>query len=168
MHRLVSCAGAIGFALGWLVAIGSGSAHERIWTEYRDGEHGCGLNFPQGLFTATPSRPGEAKRFITPQQKTFFQVLGVSNRPDWNAFDIRRKYLGAIMPGAVVYQHTTIRSLTLFGYRGDAVFHTKILLSEDLSSACILDINYPLLSRNRYHAMANRMLLSLHVRKAFH
>lgn len=153
---------AVGVILGSLLSAVQVTAHEKIWTVYRDNVHGCRLNFPQ-LFSASPSSPGEAHRFTTPDRETSFQILGVQNRPDWTAFDIRRKFLGKVMPGVIVHQHTSNRSLTLFGYRGATAFHSKVILSDDLNTACILDISYPALRKNAYSVIVQRMLLSLHI-----
>jgi hypothetical protein len=163
MRVLAICITAPIIIWGLLFPAFQGAAQEKLWTVYRDAVHGCRLYFPHELFSASPSSPGEAKRFTTADRKASFEILGVQNRPDWTAFDIRQKFLGKFMPGVIVHQHISNRSLTLFGYRGETAFHNKVILSDDLNTACIFDISYPLPRRNAYGAIAQKMLLSMHV-----
>jgi hypothetical protein len=137
--------------------VGAGDSN---WAVYRDPNHGCRVDFPAQLFTTDQPRQGEPQNFSSRNRDTYFQILGVENSSGWSSSDIRRKYLDRRMPGIVIYQHASDNSVTLSGYRDQDSFYTKVTVSEDLRTACILDISYPLLSSKHFHAVAARMLRS--------
>lgn len=153
-------------AIAGFISAQEAGAGEAGWTVYSDDNHGCLVDFPSDLFSAQPFDPGNPQRFSGPNQNMYFQVLGVENNPDWTPSDIRRKYLNSNLPGMVVHQRTNDRSVILSGYRGENSFYTKVAVSEDLRTVCILDINYPLLHKKDFNDIVTRMASSFTVAKS--
>lgn len=57
----------------------------------------------------------------------------------------------------LVYDRTRDRFLVLSGYRGKNIFYTKIALSPDRHTVCVLDIFYPRQLRSAYDSEVTRM-----------
>lgn len=130
------------------------------WVVYRDSTHGCRVDFPSALFSADALAPDRPQRFSGANQDVYFRIMGVENNPAWTPSDIRRKYLNLNMPGAVVYQRTKDNFVVLAGYRERNSFYTKVAVSDDRRTACILDVNYPLLHTKNFDGIVMRMARS--------
>lgn len=142
-------------ALGFLPALAA--AQEMDWGVYRDRDHGCRLDFPRALFSPDPEEPGQPQRFSSTDENTYFRVMGAENRAGWTPEDIKEKYLSADMPGDITYERTRGEFLVLSGYREGKIFYTKVAVSNDGRTACILDITYPRPLKRRFDGIVTRM-----------
>jgi hypothetical protein len=139
------------------------SAQDLDWGVYEDVEHGCRLDYPRALFSRDPEEPGEPQRFSGEDDSTFFRVMGAENTSKWTPADIRQKYLRADMPGDITYERTKSEFLVLSGYREEAIFYTKVAVSDDHHVACILDITYPRSRKKEFDRIVTRMSHSFKV-----
>jgi len=139
------------------------SAQDLDWGTYKDEVHGCRLEYPLALFTRDPEEPGEPQRFSGQDDLTYFRVMGAENSAKWTTKDIKEKYLRADMPGDVIYERTKREFLVLSGYRDDLIFYTKVAVSDDQHTACILDITYPRSRKKEFDDIVTRMSYSFEV-----
>ncbi len=63
----------------------------------------------------------------------------------------------------LVYDRTNDQFLVLSGYRGANIFYTKIALSPDNKTICVLDIFYPSELKQTFDEEVTRMSLSFAV-----
>jgi hypothetical protein len=146
-----------------VILTGPSKAQDLDWGAYRDEKHGCQLDYPQALFAPDPDEPGEPQRFSGNDESIYFRVMGAENASKWTPEDIKDKYLRANMPGDVTYQRTKDEFLVLSGYRDDAIFYTKVAVSDDRRTACILDITYPRSAKEDFDGIVTRMSRSFKV-----
>lgn len=139
------------------------SAQDLDWGVYRDEVHGCRLEYPLALFTRDPEEPEEPQRFSSEDDSTYFRVMGAENSAKWTTRDIKEKYLRADMPGDVTYERTKRDFLVLSGYRDELIFYTKVAVSDDQHTACILDITYPRSRKKEFDGIVTRMSHSFEV-----
>jgi hypothetical protein len=139
------------------------SAQGLDWGVYNDEVHGCRLEYPLGLFSRDPEEPGEPQRFSGDDESTYFRVMGAENAARWTTSDIKNKYLRADMPGDVTYQRTKREFLVLSGYRDEGIFYTKVVVSDDQHTACILDITYPRSRKKEFDPIVTHMSYSFEV-----
>lgn len=139
------------------------SAQDLDWGVYRDEVHGCRLEYPLALFTRDPEEPEEPQRFSSEDDSTYFRVMGAENSAKWTTRDIKEKYLRADMPGDVTYERTKRDFLVLSGYRDELIFYTKVAVSDDRHTACILDITYPRSRKKEFDGIVTRMSHSFEV-----
>ena len=88
---------------------------------------------------------------------TYFQVKGVENTAKWIPSDIMQKFLRTDMPDDITYERTKSTFFVLSGYRDDAIFYTKVAVSDDQHTACILDITYPRSRKKEFDPIVTRM-----------
>ena len=139
-----------------------GSAANPQWTIYEDADVSCVLDYPAGLFRPEASSPDQPTRFSSPDPDVYFTIHGVENPHGWSPEAIREKYLSADIPGDdVTYERTRSDFFVVSGYRGANIFYTKVAVSPDLSSACILEITYPRAQKEALNQIVTRMSLSL-------
>jgi hypothetical protein len=132
-------------------------AQDLDWGVYKDELHGCRLEYPLALFTRDPEEPGEPQRFSSEDESTYFRIMGAENIAKWTTSDIKEKYLRADMPGNVIYERTKREFLVLSGYRDETIFYTKVAVSDDQHTACILDITYPRSRKKEFDRIVTRM-----------
>jgi hypothetical protein len=138
-------------------------ARDLDWGVYEDAEHGCRLDYPRFLFSADPEQEGEPLRFSSEDESTYFQVMGVESTANWIPSDIKQKYLRTDMPD-VTYERTKSEFFVLSGYRDDAIYYTKVTVSDDHHTACILDITYPRSRKKEFDPIVTRMSHSFEAR----
>jgi len=138
-------------------------AQDLDWGIYRDSEHGCRLEYPRALFSPDPQEPDEPRRFSGEDNSTYFRVMGAENTSKWTPADIKMKYLRSDMPGDITYERTKSEFLVLSGYREEAIFYTKVAISDDHHTACILDITYPRSRKREFDRIVTRMSHSFEV-----
>jgi hypothetical protein len=138
-------------------------AQDLQWEIYEDAEHGCRLEYPGALFSRDAEEPGQPQRFSGEDDSTYFRVMGAENKSKWTPADIKDKYLRADMPGDITYQRTKDEFLVLSGYREELIFYTKVAVSEDNQTACILDITYPRSRKKEFDGIVTRMSHSFRV-----
>ena len=67
------------------------------------------------------------------------------------------------MPGDITYERTKNEFLALSGYRDGGIFYTKVAVSDDQRTACILDITYPRSLKQQFDGIVTRMSRSFKV-----
>jgi hypothetical protein len=159
VHRFI-CALALAGALTLSPEV---TAQDLDWGVYEDEEHGCRLDYPRALFSADPEEPGEPQQFSGRDESTYFRVMGAENSSKWTPAEIKEKYLRADMPGDITYERTKEEFLVLSGYREEAIFYTKVAISDDHHTACILDITYPRSRKREFDGIVTRMSHSFEV-----
>jgi hypothetical protein len=140
-----------------------GESRELEWGVYRDEARGCRLHYPKALFSLDTREQGKPHRFSSSDQNIYFRIMGAENTSKWTPQDIREKYLRADMPGDITYERTRGRFLVLSGYRGGNIFYTKVAVSGDQRTACILDITYPKSLKKQFDGIVTRMSRSFYV-----
>jgi hypothetical protein len=151
-------------ALSAVVSLtGPAAAQALDWEVYGDQDHGCHLEYPTALFNPDSEQPGEPQRFSGNDESVYFRVMGAENTSEWTPQDIKNKYLRANMPGDVTYERTKDEFLVLSGYRDGGIFYTKVAVSDDQRTACILDIAYPRSLKQQFDGIVTRMSRSFKV-----
>jgi len=140
-----------------------GESRDLEWKVYWDEARGCRLEYPAALFSQDTREQGKPHKFSSADQSIYFRVMGAENTSNWTPQDIREKYLQADMPGNITYERTRGRFLVLSGYRGGNIFYTKVTVSGDQHTACILDITYPRSLKKQFDGIVTRMSRSFHV-----
>jgi hypothetical protein len=142
--------------LAWAMCVTPGRAGER-WTVYRDSVHGCRLQYST-MFKQEPWDLEEKfLRFAGPNDRTFFRVMGTRNDESLSPAQIRAKYVASDIPGELVYERTRSDFLVLSGYRGDSIFYTKVAVSDDKRTICVLEITYPRKDKRALDQVVTRM-----------
>ena len=125
------------------------------WTIYREGS--CQVSFPRSLFTKDVRQSGHPALFSGPNEKTFFRIMEADNEEEFSLKTLRNKYFGADVPGDVSYQRSTEDFLVLSGYRRDRIFYTRVELSADKRTICILELTYPRKQKRSFDQLVTRM-----------
>ncbi len=127
------------------------------WAVYEDGEHGCRLEYASSLFGEPSVDDEDFQRFAGPDQHTYFRVKSLPNEKNWTAGQIREEYTKSRRAGDVVYARTKRDFLVLSGIRGKNIFYTKVALSPDNETICVLHMSYPRKSKRAFDAIVTRM-----------
>ena len=130
------------------------------WTRYK-GVESCVIDYPTSLFHPEAVPPGKPLLFSSRNVEIFFRIQGVANTGGWSPQRIREKYLSADIPGDLTYDRVRSNFVVLSGHRGTKIFYTKVALSPDRDSACILEITYPRLQKKMFDRIVTRMSRSL-------
>lgn len=147
-------------------AVAWASSHAEGWSVYRDSIYKCQLDYAASAFKQDPWDVNEEfQRFSGPDAQTFFRVMGVNNKDNLTPAAVKAKYLKSSIPGDIVYERTKSDFLVLSGYRGDSIFYTKVAVSDDDATICILEISYPRKAKREMDAMVTRMSRSFTVGK---
>lgn len=154
-------------ALVWgLTAFTGPVAAAATWAVYRDSVDGCRIDYPAGVFSQDALDVAkDFQRFSGPGEDTFFRVMGVENEDDLSPEEIRATYLKENAPGDVVYDRTKDDFLVLSGHRGASIFYTRIAVSSDRRTLCIVEIAYPREQKRAFDAIVTRMSRSFRVEK---
>jgi hypothetical protein len=131
------------------------------WTIYQDAKFGCALDYPADRFSPQAVPPGKPKLFSSPDGVVYFRIQGMENPDRWSPRTIREKYVSANIPGDLTYDITRSDFVVLSGHRGANIFYTKVAVSADRNSACILEITYPRLKKRALDRVVTRMSRSL-------
>lgn len=147
------------YSLPFLILLSvAAPADELGWKAYRDTIEKCQLDYPSSLFEAEAyDAASDIQRFAGPGASTYFRVRGVENAEGLSPADVRGKYLAADVPGDIVYERTKGEFLVLSGYRGSDIYYTKVALSPDRDTLCILEITYPRSDKAKFDAIVTRM-----------
>jgi serine/threonine-protein kinase len=135
----------------------SARAQTLEWTIYQDSEVGCRLDYPSTVFTLLPRASDEPQRFAGPDERTSFTIIGADNPSGHTTADIRTGYRRASTGDEITYERTTRDFLVVSGYRGDRIFYTKVSISGDGESACILELVYPRADKLKFDRIVTRM-----------
>lgn len=126
------------------------------WAEYEDETHGCRLDYVSDLFSEDALDKDDFQRFSGPNKNTYFRVKGLANEENWTPAQIRAEYIRE-RGSDVVYERTKSDFLVLSGIRGDNIYYTKVALSSDNGTICVLDISYPRKKKRAFDAIVTRM-----------
>lgn len=127
------------------------------WAAYEDDTHGCRLEYASELFGEPALDEEDFQRFAGEDGHTYFRVKGVPNEKNWTAGQIRAEYLKSRGAGDVVYERTKRDFLVLSGIRGKNIFYTKVALSPDNETICVLHISYPRKEKRAFDRVVTRM-----------
>ena len=134
------------------------------WSVYSDSVHGCRIEYLLEFSARTSSTWRRISSvFSGPREDTFFRVMGVDNDEFLEPEKIRSTYLEENAPGDVVYDRTRDDFLVLSGYRGDSIFYTRIAVSGDKRTLCIVEIAYPREQKREFDQIVTRMSRSFWV-----
>jgi hypothetical protein len=138
-----------------------GLAADLQWTIYEDADYDCVLDYPAGLFSPQAVPPGKPRLFSGPDGDVYFRIQGMENADGWTPQTIRDKYVSANIPGDLTYDRTRSDFVVLSGHRGANIFYTKVAVSSDRRSACVLEITYPRVQKEAFDRIVTRMSHSL-------
>jgi hypothetical protein len=152
---------AVKFAIPWfifvLAAISPTLAHSESRVVFRDGRHECWLDYDRNVFTRGSLDSENYRRFVGPNNDTHFRVTALPNDENLTPNEIRKEYLVARGTKDLVYERTKSEFLVLSGYRGRNIFYTKIALSSDNETICVLHISYPRKAKRAFDSRVTRM-----------
>jgi hypothetical protein len=135
----------------------STAARAEDWTVYQDEQHGCRLEYASRVFTQGPVDPDKFLRFTGPNKDIYFRVRGLSNEKNWTPERIRAEYIKSRGAAGVSYERTKEGFLVLSGIRGGNIFYTKVALSSDNRTICVLYISYPRKEKRAFDAIVTHM-----------
>jgi hypothetical protein len=138
-----------------------GFAGDLRWTIYKDAGFSCVLDYPAGLFSPKAVPPGKPRLFSSQDGDVYFRIQGMENPDRWSPQTIREKYVSANIPGDLTYDRTRSDFVVLSGHRGANIFYTKVAVSSDGLSACVLEITYPRGQKEAFDRIVTRMSRSL-------
>jgi hypothetical protein len=142
----------IGLILG---GISPTLAHSESRVVFRDDRHECRLDYDRDMFA--PSSLDSESRFAGPNEDTYFRVTAPANDENLTPREIRKEYLLKKGRKDLVYERTNGEFLVLSGYRGQSIFYTKIALSPDNETICVLHISYPRKAKRAFNSRVTRM-----------
>jgi hypothetical protein len=144
----------IGLILG---AISPTPAHSESRVVFRDGRHECRLDYDRHMFTPGSLDSENYLRFSGPNKDTHFSVTAVPNDENLTPKEIRKEYLVKRGRADLVYERTKGEFLVLSGFRGRNIFYTKVALSPNNKTICVLHISYPRKAKRAFDSRVTRM-----------
>jgi len=136
---------------------GSTLAHAESWTRYQGGVDRCRLDYPSHLFDLGRMDSEKVQWFSGPDKNTYFRVSSISNEEQLTPREIRAEYVKEKGKADLVYERTKTDFLVLSGFRGSNIFYTKVALSPDNETVCVLHISYPRKAKRAFDAVVTRM-----------
>lgn len=124
---------------------------------FQEDGHACRLDYDSGFFKRSSLDSDHHRRFLGPNANTYFRVTALANDKNMTLGKIRKDYLLERGQKDLVYDRVTGNFLVLSGYRGKSIFYTKIALSPDKKTVCVLDIFYPRESKRAFDPQVTRM-----------
>jgi hypothetical protein len=140
-----------------LATFASPAAWAERWAVYQDEQHGCRLQYARSMFAPGPVDSDKFQRFPGPNKNVYFRVRGLANQENWTPAQIRAEYTKARGKGDVIYERTKTDFLVLSGFRGGNIFYTKVAVSPDNGTICVLDISYPRKAKRAFDHIVTRM-----------
>jgi hypothetical protein len=138
-----------------LAAVAPIPAHAESWANYKEDK--CRLKYPVSLFDPGGIDAENFQRFSGPNKDTYFRTIGLPNEEQLTPGEIRAEYIKEKGTTDLVYERTKRDFLVLSGYRGQNIFYTKIALSPDNETICVLHISYPRKAKRAFDAIVTRM-----------
>jgi hypothetical protein len=132
-------------------------AHSESRVIIRDDGHECRLDYDKNMFTRGSLDSDNYRRFAGPNQDIYFRVAALPNDENLTPNKIRREYLKKRGTKDLVYERTKGEFLVLSGFRGQNIFYTKISVSKDNKTICVLDISYPREAKRAFDAIVTGM-----------
>ena len=144
----------IGLILG---AMAPTPAHSESRVVFREDGLECRLDYDKAMFKPGSVDSKNYRRFSGPNRDTHFSVTGLSNDDNLTPKEIRKEYLEDRGSKDLVYERTKGEFLVLSGFRGRNIFYTKIALSSDNKTICVLHISYPRKDKRAFDSRVTRM-----------
>ena len=138
-------------------AISPTLAYSESRVVFRDDRHECRLDYDRDMFTPGSLDSENYRRFSGPNKDTHFSVTAVPNDENLTPKEIRKEYLVKRGTKDLVYERTKSEFLVLSGFRGRNIFYTKIALSPDNETICVLHISYPRTAKRAFDTRVTRM-----------
>ena len=133
------------------------AANSESQVVFRQANHECTLDYDRSAFVVSSIDSENYRRFSRPDPETYFRVTALANDENMTPEKIRNGYLLKRGRKDLVYDLTKGQFLVLSGYRGQNIFYTKIALSGDNKTICVLDIFYPRKLRRSMDSEVTRM-----------
>jgi hypothetical protein len=132
-------------------------AYAESWAVYRDDTQKCSLMYASSVFARGGIDAENFQRFSGPNKDTYFRTLGLPNEEQLTPAEIRAEYIKKKGTTDLVYERTKRDFLVLSGYRGKNIFYTKIALSPDTETICVLHLSYPRKAKRAFDKIVTRM-----------
>lgn len=127
------------------------------WAVYRDDTQKCRLMYANNVFAPGGIDAENFQRFSGLNKDTYFRTIGLPNEEQLTPSEIRAEYIKKRGTTDLVYERTKRDFLVLSGFRGQNIFYTKIALSPDNRTICVLHISYPRKAKRAFDAIVTRM-----------
>ena len=124
---------------------------------FQEDGHACTLDYDKNMFARISLDPDGHRRFSGSNENTYFRVTALANDESMTPFEIRKDYLLKRGKKELVYDRAKGDFLVLSGYRGQSIFYTKISLSPNNKTVCVLDIFYPRELKRAFDPYVTRM-----------
>ena len=118
-------------------------AHSESQVVFQKDGHACRLDYDPNLFVPGALDADNYRRFQGPRPDAYFRVTALANDENMTPEKILAGYLSRRGEKDLVYNSVKGDFLVLSGYRGRDIFYTKIALSADNKTVCVLDIFFP-------------------------
>lgn len=135
----------------------STAAYAQNWTRYQSHVDRCRLDYPSDVFHLGAMDAENVQWFSGADKNTFFRVNSLSNEDRLTPRQIRAEYLRDKRKNDLVYERTKSDFLVMSGFRGSNIFYTKVSLSPDNETICVLHISYPRKAKRAFDAVVTRM-----------
>lgn len=139
------------------VAFLSTSAEASTWAVYQDDSQKCQLRYASSVFTPGEIDGENFQRFSGPNKDIYFRVAGLPNDEGLSPREIKAEYIQNRGKSKIVYEHTNTNFLVLSGIRDRKIFYSKIAVSPNGESICVLHIVYPQKVKREFDKIVTRM-----------
>ena len=147
------------------VAFGTTPGFAETWAKFRDDTEKCRLVYPSSVFTTSSTDEENYQRFSGPEGDTYFRILALENEDHLTPAEIKAEYIKKKGTKDLVYDRSKKDFLVLSGFQGRLIFYTKIALSSDNETICVLHISYPRKAKRAFDAIVTRMSRSFSAAK---
>lgn len=127
------------------------------WAIYQDDSGKCRLSYASSVFTPGEIDAEDFQRFSGPDKDIYFRVAGLPNDEGLSPREIKAEYIKNRGKSKIVYEHTNTNFLVLSGIRDRKIFYSKIAVSPNGESICVLHIVYPQKAKREFDAVVTRM-----------
>jgi len=146
------------FAHLWaLAALLASPVQAESWAIYKTDTHKCSLEYANSIFTRGEIDAENFQRFSGPNKDTYFRVTGLANEEHLTPREIRSEYKNSKGKNDLVYERTKSDFLVLSGFRGEQIFYTRIAVSPNNETICVLHIVYPRTAKRAFDPIVTRM-----------
>jgi hypothetical protein len=141
---------------GVLLAL-STPGQSATWRVYQDDTEKCRLEYPSSVFIVGKKDEEDFQRFSGPNKDIYFRIAGLPNDELLSPKQIRMEYIKERGKAEIVYERTKRDFLVLSGIRDRKIFYSKIAVSPNIETICVLHIVYPLKAKRAFDAIVTRM-----------
>ena len=127
------------------------------WAVYQDETEKCRLDFANNVFKLGKKDAEDFQRFSGSNKDIYFRVAGLPNDEGLSPREIRAEYIKNRGKAEIVYERTKSDFLVLSGIRDQKIFYSKIAVSPNSKSICVLHIVYPQKAKRAFDAIVTRM-----------